>query len=514
MYPFEDIALTYDVVIAGAGPVGLFLACELRLAGLSVLVLEQADDPRSPLKRLPFGRRGLWVQTLEAFHRRGLLDTLPEPQRPGGRPDGPVAPHWANPARPPGGHFSGIPFELAKVDTSTWPYYLPGPAGPSRSVDMESLETFLADRASAMGVEVRRGSGVESIATSPDGVAVRTAGDTVEARWLVGCDGGRSAVRKAAGFAFVGTEPEFTGYSVGLDLAEPHALRPGRHYTVGGMYTFTPPGMLAMADFDGGACHRMSPITREHVQDVLRRITGTDIAVTALHLASTWTDRAYQATTYRQGRVLLAGDAAHIHSPLGGQGLNLGLGDAMNLGWKLAATVRGDAPEDLLDTYTRERHPIGAQILDWSRAQVALMRPSQSSRALEAILRDVMDTRDGATYFAERVWGVSLRYDLGGGHPLVGRSAPDIELTDGTRLGEHLRTGKGLMLDFGGHASLRAMANRWGGRFAYLAGDAKERLGLSAMLLRPDGFVAWATDGAPDVEEAARAASQWFGQPR
>ena len=506
--------MTYDVVIAGAGPVGLFLACELRLAGLSVLVLEQSSDPHSPLKRLPFGRRGLWVPTLEAFHRRGLLDDLPEPQRPGGRPDGPVAPHWANPARPPGGHFSGIPFELAKVDTSAWPYYLPGPAGSSRSVDMESLEAFLAERANAMGVEVRRGSGVEAIAPSDDGVAVRSAHGTVHARWLVGCDGGRSTVRKAADIAFAGTEPEFTGYSVGVDLAEPHALRPGRHYTPGGMYTFTPPGMLAMADFDGGACHRMSPITREHVQAVLRRVTGTDVTVTALHLASTWTDRAFQAATYRQGRVLLAGDAAHIHSPLGGQGLNLGLGDAMNLGWKLAATVGGDAPEDLLDSYDRERQPIGARILDWSRAQVALMRPSRSSRALEAILRDVMDTRDGATYFAERVWGVSMRYDLGDSHPLVGRSAPDIELADGTRLGEQLRTGRGLLLDFGGDAPLRTMASGWRDRLVYVARDAKERFGLSAMLVRPDGFVAWAADGTPEVAEAARAAARWFGEPR
>jgi 2-polyprenyl-6-methoxyphenol hydroxylase-like FAD-dependent oxidoreductase len=138
-------------------------------------------------------------------------------------------------------------------------------------------------------------------------------------------------------------------------------------------------------------------------------------------------DRPLEAShlTYRKGRVLLAGDAAHIHSPLGGQGLNLGLGDAINLGWKLAATIRGDAPDGVLDSYTTERHPVGARVLDWSRAQVTLMRPSRNSRALEAILRDLIDTRDGATYFAERVWGVSLRYDLGNEHPLVGRSCPD-----------------------------------------------------------------------------------------
>jgi hypothetical protein len=279
------------------------------------------------------------------------------------------------------------------------------------------------------------------------------------------------------------------------------------------MYTYAPPGVIAMVDFDGGAFHRTQPITLEHVQSVLRHVSGTDVTVTALRFATTWTDRAYQATAYRKERVLLAGDAAHIHSPLGGQGLNLGLGDAMNLGWKLASTIRGDAPTGLLDSYLSERHPVGAQVLDWSRAQVALMRPSRSSRALEAIIRDLIDTSDGATYFAERVWGVSLRYDLGGSHPLVGRSAPDFELDDGTRLGERLRAGRGLLLDFDFSPPLQALASRWGGRITYVAGDAKERLGLSAVLVRPDGFVAWAADTAPDPEEATQAASRWFGEP-
>ena len=195
------------------------------------------------------------------------------------------------------------------------------------------------------------------------------------------------------------------------------------------------------------------------MQAVLRRVSGTDVTVTALHLASTWTDRSQQATTYRKGRVLLAGDAAHIHSPLGGQGLNLGLGDAMNLGWKLAATIRGDAPDGLLDSYTTERHPIGARILDWTRAQVALMRPDRTRARSQAVVRDLIATRDGATYFAERVWGVSLRYDLGDEHPLVGRSCPDFELEDGTRVGALLRDGRGLLLDFGRQASLASA--RW-----------------------------------------------------
>jgi 2-polyprenyl-6-methoxyphenol hydroxylase-like FAD-dependent oxidoreductase len=492
-------AVIHDVVIAGAGPVGLFLACELRLADLSVLVLEQSQDSHSPLKRLPFGMRGLWAPTLEAFYRRGLLDDIAPPQ-------------GAQPARRLGGHFAGIGFDHDKIETSKWSYRLPSPAATHVATDMEFIETVLAARASTMGVEIRRGVGVENFEQLDDEVSIRAGGEIFRGRWLVGCDGGRSTVRKTGGFEFVGTDAEFTGYTVQVDIADPQKLLPGRHYTAAGMYSQTQPGAIAMVDFDGGAFHRTQPITLAHVQAVLRHISVTDVTLTALKLATTWTDRAYQAKAYRNGRVLLAGDAAHIHSPLGGQGLSLGFGDAMNLGWKLAATVRGDAPADLLDSYSSERHPVAADVLDWSRAQVALMRPSRHSRALEAIIRDLIDTRDGATYFAERVWGVSLRYDLGNAHPLVGRSAPDFELSNGTKLGALLSKGQGVLLDFDTRAPLQTLASRWSERIAYVASDAKERLGLSAVLVRPDGIVAWATDDAPDLEKAAQAASRWFGE--
>jgi 2-polyprenyl-6-methoxyphenol hydroxylase-like FAD-dependent oxidoreductase len=505
---------THDVIVAGAGPVGLFLACELRLAGVSVVVLEQAADPSSPLKRLPFGMRGLSAPTLEAFDRRDLLNAVEAVQR--FNPStgaAKAASHWAQQPRRPAGHFAGISFFHEDIDTTRWPYRLPSPAGVNLAVDMQALETILAERATALGAEIRRGSGVEGFEQSDDGVAVRTRGERLHARWLVGCDGGRSLVRKAGGFAFVGTDPEFTGYSVEAELADPDALAPGRTYTATGMYTYARPGVIAMVDFDGGAAHRAQPLTLDHVQAVLRRVSGLEVRLTALKLATTWTDRAFQATEYRRGRVLLAGDAAHIHSPLGGQGLNLGLGDALNLGWKLAAAVRGDAPVGLLDSYGAERRPEGARILDWSRAQVALMRPTPSTRALGTIIRDLVATGDGASYFAEKVWNVALRYDLDADHPLVGRGVPDFAFPDGPSTGERLRDGKALLLDFAPGGPLRSVARRWGGRVSYAAGQPRDRLGLSAVLVRPDGVVAWLSEIAGDDAGLSQAALRWIGEP-
>ncbi|KPC52057.1 FAD-dependent monooxygenase [Amantichitinum ursilacus] len=498
----------FDVIIAGGGPVGLFLACELRLFGLSVLVLEQAADTHTPLKRLPFGLRGLSVPTQEALYRRDLLDTVRAAQH---SPATRQAAHWLQQPRQPAGHFAGIQFYQDDIDRSQWPLRLPDAMEGSLPVALESFETALAQRAQTLGAEIRYGMGVSGLKANDDGVAVTAGAAHFNGRWLVGCDGGRSTVRKLGGFQFTGTEPEFTGYSAEVELADPNALPPGRHYTANGMYTFARPGTLALVDFDGGAFHRTTPITLHQVQTVLQRVSGTDIQLTALKLASTWTDRAFQASSYRHGRVLLAGDAAHVHSPLGGQGLNLGIGDAMNLGWKLAATVRGDAPAALLDSYQQERHPVGAAVLDWSRAQVALMRPTPATRALAAVMRDLIETRDGATYFAERVWGVSLRYPLGDGHPLVGRSVPDFELSNGARVGTLLRGGQGLLLQFDSSPSLAPQLAPWQRQVSYVAGAVQQNLGLRALLVRPDGVAAWATDDLADTTALAAALARWFG---
>jgi 2-polyprenyl-6-methoxyphenol hydroxylase-like FAD-dependent oxidoreductase len=496
----------YDVIISGAGPVGLVLACELALAKCSVLILEKAEDPTSLLKQLPFGIRGLSAPTIEALYRRDLLQELEIHKR------------LKNPhqnakqgAQRQVGHFAGIPFLEGDVDTSQWKYRLPSSTQTSLISEMQELETIFSRQAETLGVEIRRGLAITGFHQTDDEVAVQSGDQSFQGKWLVGCDGSRSVVRKLGGFEFAGTEPEFTGYTTKMDIVDPEKLKPGRIVTPTGMYMQSQPGYVVIQDFDGGAFHGSDqPITLEHVQEVLRRVSNTDVTISALHTATTWTDRARQATTYRNGRVLLAGDAAHIHAPLGGQGLNLGLGDAMNLGWKLAATIHDKAPEGLLDTYYTERHPIGAQVLDWSRAQVAIMGLSPEARALNAIFRDLITTSDGATYFAARVWGIFTHYDLGGEHPLTGHSVPNFELEDSTKIGELMHDGKGILLDFDGNDSLKTLAGEYSDQVKYVSAPAKDQLGLSAVLIRPDGIIAWAADVEVDSDEVQETIARWF----
>ncbi|GAA1034756.1 MULTISPECIES: FAD-dependent monooxygenase [Amycolatopsis] len=491
----------HDAVIVGAGPVGLFLACELGLAGSSVLVLEREPEPGSQWRTAPLGMRGLSATSIEAFHRRGMLPPLLAAS------DVHDAPGEDRPRSV--GHFAGMVLDPAKVEVDAFPYRLPSSLPGGMMTNLDAIEAVLSEQAAKLGVEIRRGVEVSAVEQAEDGVVVRAGEQEFAARWAIGCDGGRSVVRGLAGFEFVGTEPQFTGYTMLVDLADPEKLSPGFNLTPTGMYVQMPtPGHLGVLDFDHGAFDRTQQPSLEHLQTVLRRVSGTDVTLTGVRLVSTFTDRAMQTTTYRRGRVLLAGDAAHIHSPLGGQGLNTGISDALNLGWKLAAVIRGQAPEALLDTYTRERHPIGAWVLDWTRAQAAAMRPDAHGQAVQGVLRDLLETRDGTTYVYGKMSGSSLRYDLGDEHPLIGRYAPDFQLTDGIRLGELMRDGRGVVLDFSPDQRLREAA----GQLRYAAGVAKDDLGLGAVLVRPDGIVAWAGDHDFSAESFAQAKTQWFGE--
>ncbi|MER5433337.1 FAD-dependent monooxygenase [Streptomyces sp. NPDC002588] len=546
----------YDVVVAGAGPVGLMLACELALGGARTLVVERLAEVDETIKA-----GSINTPTAVALYRRGLLPPLAAVQEAAMRRFREFAGASAPSAVPPprfAGHFAGIPLSADLLDESDPAFAGLGPAAEVGFVPQATLERLLAERAGELGVELRRGVELAGFETCDDGVTVRLApggealvpareahlpgGEAltpareahapgeetptpareapaptrdVRAGWLVGCDGGRSTVRKLAGFEFPGTDPEITGYQALVSLTGGERLRGGWNTTAVGTYAHGPmPGRILTVEFDGTPVDRSAPVTAEELTGSLRRVTGEEVTVTEVRTATRFTDNCRQATDYRKGRVLLAGDAAHVHSPFGGQGLNLGMGDAVNLGWKLAAVVRGTAPEGLLDTYTAERHPVGAWVLEWTRAQIALMRPQAHARALREVVTGMAGTVDGTTYLVKKISGVWQTYDLPGGHPLVGHSAPDLELADGTRLGGLLHGGRGLLLDLADDGKLRALAEGYGDRVDVRTATCPGRPELAGLLVRPDGYVAWAADAGSDGGgEAADALDLWFGTP-
>src|ERR1700744_6121265 len=512
--------MTYDVLIVGGGPVGLFLACELRLAGVSVLLLEKNATSSAPLKSGWMGARGLNFPSTEAFYRRGFLDEVKAASfgwmgggnQPGmeftgeGKVSAPASgPRFA-------GHFAGIMLDASKLDFSNQKWMIPGPSAGGGMVSLEAIEHLLADRARKLGVDLRFGHEVTGFIETPDDISIQTTHGDFRGKWLVGCDGGRSTGRRLASFAVGGTATELTGYMAIVEFEDIDKLAPGFNLTPRGMYTHGPaPGRIGVVDFDGGRFDRESQITLENLQTMLQHVSGTNVTLKSVQVATSYTDRSRQVTSYRQGRILLAGDAAHVHSPFGGQGMNAGLGDAMNLGWKLAATIKGWAPDNLLDTYKTERHPIGEWVLDWTLAQVSIIRPDPHARAIASVISDLISTKDGTNYFIEKISGVSLRYDLGEEHPLAGRSAPDFELEDETRVGDLLHDGRGLLLDFTANKSLETLCSKRQDRLRYVASHAKDQKSLVALLIRPDGFVAWATDGGVDIAAVEQSARRWFG---
>jgi hypothetical protein len=364
-------------------------------------------------------------------------------------------------------------------------------------------------------VEVRRGVEVRGFDVDDSGVTVHLAtGNDIRTGWLVGCDGGRSQVRRLAGFEFPGTDPEIIGRQGVFTMEGAEQLKSGWQYTPKGLYVSGPkPGRLRTIEFDRSPVDRDAPVTAAEMEDSVRRVSGVDVRITDIVSAARFTDNARQATTYRRGRVLLCGDAAHVHSPFSGQGMNLGFGDAVNLGWKLAATVQGWAPAGLLDTYTSERHPVGASILDWTRAQVAVMRGDAASSALRSLLTGFFDTRDGATYYVKRASGLWPRYDFGdteSSHPLVGAMTPKLRLDDGTWLADHAHAGRALLVDLAGDERLSTMANSSVGRLELVRGTA-DGARLSGLLVRPDGYVAWAAESVSDLDGLEAALGRWLG---
>ncbi len=483
--------------VVGAGPVGLLTAIELTLGGARVVVLERLATPSLTIKALGVGAPGS-----EALQRRGMgapldaaedrnLDVMAE-----------AGLDMRGRMSKVGGHFAGL--FLLRPDNQKDPHRR------MRFVNQQGLEAVLGARAQALGIEVRRARDVTGFAQQPAGVDVDWASPTGKGRircaYLVGCDGGRSSVRKTAGFDFPGTPPTMTMYQAMVDVDHPERLASGgwRH-TSEGTYGYGPfPRRLFMLDFSGPPKDREAPVTAEEMERVVRRISGADVRINAIEVANRWTDNTRLVGTYRKGRVLLAGDAAHIHSPFGGQGLSLGLADAANLGWKLAAIVRGEMPDSLLDSYTQERCPVAEAVLANTLAQAAIMRPDPQSNAMRDLMARLLKLDDVNQLVGERMRGVATRYDLGSERDDVGRLIADRPLGEGRTLYGLMQDGSGLLLD----ASSEAKASE-------LVAAATPRVRCTqvasgpSMLIRPDGCVAWASEdeGTDGLEDALR---RWF----
>jgi bifunctional hydroxylase/dehydrase len=487
---------TADVIVVGAGPTGMTLAAELRLAGARVVVLERLEQRSGESRGLGFTSR-----TMELLDQRGVLE------------------HFGEIETSTVGHFGGLPIDFGVLE---------GAAQAAKSVPQSVTEAHLEAWAVGLGADLRRGHEVLALRQDDDGVEVEVRGPegdvSLRAPWLVGCDGGRSTIRKAAGFDFPGTPATmemFLADLTGVTLA-PRMIG-----------ETLPGGMVMVGPLPGGitrvvVCERGTPPRRrtappafEEVAAAWERLTGESIAHAEPVWVSAFGDATRQVTEYRRGRVLLAGDAAHIHLPAGGQGMNTGIQDAMNLGWKLGSVVRGRAPLALLDTYHEERHPVGRRLLMNTRAQGMLLLRGPEVQPLRDVLSELIGYEEAARHLAAMVSGLEIRYDVGrGDHPLLGRRMPRLELVGpgGTAsTAELLRSGRGLLLDLADNPRLRRRAVEWAGRvdvvtakpFDAAAGPLPA--GTTAVLLRPDGHVAWAAPGSH--HDLPMALERWFGLP-
>jgi 2-polyprenyl-6-methoxyphenol hydroxylase-like FAD-dependent oxidoreductase len=490
-----------DVIIIGAGPTGLMLAGELRLGGADVTIFEQRTERSWESRGIGFTARAT-----EVLKQRGLLGRLEHVEI----------------TRQ--GHFGGIPIDFGVLEDSHFGV---------RGVPQYKLEEMLEKWVLELGVILRRGGELTGLTDHGDCVTGRGqspwGSGELTAQYLVGCDGGRSTVRQLAGFDFPGsaaTREMYLADVTGCDI-KPRMIG-----------ELVPNGMVMAAPLEQGyfriiVCEngirpdRDRQVTFTDVADAWQRLTGDSIHGGSARWVSGFTDATRQVTEYRRGRVLLAGDAAHVHLPAGGQGLSTGLQDAVNLGWKLAATVKGRAPEGLLDTYHSERHPVGARVLRNTRAQGTLNLSGKPAEPLRAVMGELIALPVVARHLSGMVSGLDIRYDLGEpGHPLTGVRVADraLELPDGTltttlRL---LHPARGVLITAGDAPEISQPAAGWSDRVDVVQvrslaplspedGPGEGGTATDAVLIRPDGYIAWA---APDGARLSAALSRWFGERR
>jgi len=483
-----------DVIIVGAGPVGLMLAGELRLGGAEVVVFER----RSSRSRESRGV-GFTARATEVFDQRGLLARFEKAE---------ISPM---------GHFGGIPMDFGVLEGSHFGV---------RGIPQYKIEEMLENWALEVGAKVCRGYDVSGIRQSDDGVVAEVDGpdgsSQYSAKYLVGCDGGRSTVRQLGGFDFPGSDATREMYLADITGCEIRPRMIGERLA-GGMVMAGPLeddiSRIIICENGTPPPDKDREVKFTEVADAWQRITGESIHDGRALWVSSFTDATRQVTEYRRGRILLAGDAAHIHLPAGGQGLSVGVQDATNLGWKLAATVRGQAPDGLLDSYHDERHPVGERVLRNTRAQGILNLSGQEIEPLRTVMAELIAIPDVARHLSGMVSGLDIRYDVGaGGHPLAGARMPDreLQLAGGgrTRIADLLNPARGVLVSAGGSAELSQIAAGWSDRVDLVTvssippGPQEAGVPTESVLIRPDGHVAWTAPGDRPLDEAL---TRWFG---